>query len=167
VEPILRTSRLLLRHWLPEDAPAYLSIYGDTRVTRNFTRTPIQTIEEARTKIAALIEQGKKQPIHWAVVEATTGELIGNCGFRPPAPDGELEIGFALAADKWGYGYATEIAKAVRDYGFAMGAPRILGLAMPTNTASQTVLQKLGMTYIRTEEHTGFEWLVYGVERAV
>jgi RimJ/RimL family protein N-acetyltransferase len=58
----------------------------------------------------------------------------------------EIEVGYRLAPNAWGRGYATEGARAVVRYGFAdLGLDRIIGLTHPDNAASQRVLQKAGL----------------------
>src|SRR4051812_15978508 len=81
----------------------------------------------------------------WAVIERSSGRLIGDSGLYC-TPAGEVELGYTLGAAWWGRGYATEAAgrwlsAAFRDLGIA----EVVALAEPANVASVHVLRKLGM----------------------
>ena len=58
-----------------------------------------------------------------------------------------VEIGWRLARPTWGYGYATEAARAALEFGFdAMGLPEIIAVTMAANLRSQAVMRRIGMT---------------------
>jgi RimJ/RimL family protein N-acetyltransferase len=77
-----------------------------------------------------------------------------------------VEIGWRLAAEHWGRGYATEAARAVRDYALGpLALPEVLALVRPANAASINVLQKIGMERVGTRSAYGAEHLVYGARR--
>jgi RimJ/RimL family protein N-acetyltransferase len=62
----------------------------------------------------------------------------------------EVEIGWLLAREHWGDGYATEAAVAARDWAFTeLGLPRLVSLILPGNDRSVRVAEKLGETYER------------------
>ena len=78
------------------------------------------------------------------------GALVGRVGANyydtttwRRAPEGEPELGWALAREHWGRGYATEAARAVLD---RLDAPRVISLIAPTNIRSQRVAARLGAT---------------------
>ena len=84
----------------------------------------------------------------WAMVEKSTGELIGDCGITKQEVDGELlyEIGYHLRRDQWGQGFATEAAQACKAWGFAnLSADRIISLIRPENLPSRRVAERNGM----------------------
>jgi RimJ/RimL family protein N-acetyltransferase len=87
----------------------------------------------------------------FAVVEKSSGNLIGYCGlFYFPDINGqpEIEIGYRLAREAWGQGYATEAVLAVRDLAFdSLGLTRLIAMVDPDNAASIRVAEKAGMTY--------------------
>ena len=87
----------------------------------------------------------------YAVVEQAGQNVIGYCGlFFFPDLDGqaEIEIGYRLIRSTWGQGYATEAARAVRDYAFtALGIKRLIAMIDPANVASLRVAEKIGMRY--------------------
>ncbi len=96
----------------------------------------------------------------WAVVEKSSGETIGYCGlffFPDVCGQPEIEIGYRLARSHWGRGYATEAARAVRDYAFqTLNVQRLIALIDPENTASIRVAEKLGMVYEKDVMFPGY-----------
>jgi RimJ/RimL family protein N-acetyltransferase len=80
----------------------------------------------------------------WAVERE--GELIGRVGLLQPHGWPGLEVGWLLARDAWGHGYATEAARAAVEYAWSeLGAHELISLITPDNAASQRVAQRLGM----------------------
>ena len=85
----------------------------------------------------------------WAVVHKQTGEVIGQCGLTmQPWHDTEvLEIGYLFQRAYWHQGYATEAARACKQYAFAvLGADQVCSIIRDTNTASQRVAIRNGRT---------------------
>src|SRR5262245_39563740 len=163
---VLETPRLALRAWTLDDAPAFLAIYGDPRVTKFTTMPPIGDIAAARMRLERLIEQIASRGIgHWALVERSTGELVGSCGFRPSDSDDELEVGFTVAPSRWGFGYATEAAAACVRYGFARGASKVIALTMPANASARRVLEKVGMRHTGEIVDDGATWCTYEMQK--
>lgn len=159
---VIETPRLALRTWTPDDAPAYLEVYGDERVTR-FTRTPsLPDIAAAGTRLAAIMAQTEARGFgHWALIERGTGAIVGSAGFRPVEGDDELEVGFTVAPSQWGKGYAVEGTRACLRWGFDRGAKRIRALTMPANTHARRVLETCGMKYLREVDEDGARWCLY------
>lgn len=85
--------------------------------------------------------------------ERSSGRVIGFAGLKACSvlDADDLELGFVLARDVWGRGYATEIGEAQLSHGFeVLGCSRLLGLVSPMNTASRHALEKIGMCLQRT-----------------
>ena len=84
----------------------------------------------------------------WAVVLKETGEMIGQCGLTWQDCDGirVLEVGYLLNRAHWHRGYATEAARACRDYAFeACAAPEVFSIIRDTNLPSMAVALRNGM----------------------
>ncbi|MBR5501442.1 MAG: GNAT family N-acetyltransferase [Oscillospiraceae bacterium] len=116
---ILQTNRLLLREMTENDFDALYKIWGDAEVMRHYP----YTFDEQRVHswIARNRERYKTFGFGlWAVCLKDTGELIGDCGLTMQQIGSEIkpEIGYHIRADKQRNGYATEAAKAVRDWAF-------------------------------------------------
>jgi RimJ/RimL family protein N-acetyltransferase len=86
----------------------------------------------------------------YATVERATGEVVGRCGlfhWDDVAGSAELEVGWLIARDRWGHGYATEAGRAWTRHAFeTRGLARLIALILDGNTASVRVAEKLGMT---------------------
>lgn len=144
------TPRLLLRQWRAEDRAPLAAMGADPRVMEHFPAllTTQQSHALADRCQAAIARQGWGL---WAVEEKSSGALIGFVGLKH-APD-ELpfapcvEVGWRLAFDAWGKGYATEAAREALRVGFEnVELPEIVSFTALSNTRSQAVMQRLGMT---------------------
>lgn len=151
---MIETERLILRTWRETDLEPYADIMVDPEVGKwlggPFTRE--QAHERVARFSASLADTGLGR---LAIERKSDGRMIGHCGLAntpdtPPVPVG-VEIGWALAPDVWGSGFAVEAARAVIADGFARwDLPEILAFTGATNHRSQAVMQRLGM--IRTPE---------------
>jgi ribosomal-protein-alanine N-acetyltransferase len=103
----------------------------------------------------------------WGVEIIQTGEMVGHCGLRDvDEVPGEVEVLYALGRAHWSQGYATEAARASVRYGFDhLGLDHILAFAVPANTASRRVMEKLGMAYERQARLFGMEIVVFRLDR--
>jgi RimJ/RimL family protein N-acetyltransferase len=81
----------------------------------------------------------------WAVEERATGRLIGRIGCHEPEGWPGFEVGYALARDAWGQGYAREGAAAALDFARRdLGRDTIISLIRPANRGSIAVAEHLG-----------------------
>ena len=151
----IESKRLTIREFHPEaDAEAMLTVYGDPEVMRYVPGGHFRGIGtvEARLKTYAR-ESSRRGFSSWAVVERESGRLIGDAGFGIFQPTREIELGYTLARDCWGHGYATEAATACLAAGLShLGAPRIIAVVDEENVASQLVAERIGMTRLETIE---------------
>lgn len=164
----LTTPRLRLRPFRPGDFDAAHAVYADPEVMRwvghGAHRSPAETRSALRGYADALAVRGYG---FVAVIERSTGALIGDAGLHPLGGRGpDIEVGYTLARSAWGRGYGTEAARALVEYAFAhLGAPRVVAQVEPDNRGSRHVLEKLGMTERATRIAHGRPHLLYGVER--
>jgi RimJ/RimL family protein N-acetyltransferase len=146
----LRTERLLLRQWRDDDLDAWAAMNADPRVREFFpeTLTRDQCAGSLARFRAGIAERGWGW---WAVEVVATGEFAGMTGLDPVdegLPFHGVEIGWRFARAAWGHGYATEAARAVLGYGFAiLGLGEILAVTAAGNERSRSVMRRLGMTY--------------------
>lgn len=108
----------------------------------------------------------------WAVIEKKSGELIGQCGLTMQDCEGEevLEIGYLFQKAYWHQGFASEAAIACREYAFKeLGAGDVYSIIRDTNTASQNVAIRNGMTirkqFIKHYYGMDMPHYLYGVEK--
>ena len=89
----------------------------------------------------------------WAVMLKDTDRLIGQCGLtmQPWKGSEVLEVGYLFRRTHWHQGYATEAAIACKEYAFhVLGAEEVCSIIRDTNTASQHVALRNGMTPVDT-----------------
>jgi RimJ/RimL family protein N-acetyltransferase len=143
---VLRTERLLIRPWSPDEVDRFFDIYSRPEVTRGFASAPMrdrgESIERLERSLAALSADPRFGS--WAVVEQDSGVPAGTLLLKPlPNGDGEIEIGWHLHPDRWGRGYASEAASAVLARGFADGLREIWALVDPANQRSIAVCRRI------------------------
>jgi len=150
------TSRLRLRLWQEEDRLPFRALNADPRVMAYFP----STLTDAQSD-AFLERIGQHHAQHgfglWAVELRETSTFIGTVGlaiptWNPPfAPC--VEIGWRLAHDCWGHGYATEAARAAMDFGFrVLQLDEIVSFTAAINLPSERVMQRLGMHHAAGED---------------
>src|SRR5262249_7739584 len=160
---VIETERLHLR--VPEDADvdAWAAMLGDPEVGRYIGSPP-----SSRDAVAAHIRWIREQHAtdgfgRRAIALKDDGRVIGRSGFlvwdtrtwqpRTLAEAGDhaqVEIGWTLARDCWGFGFATEAGRACRDHGFAvLGLERIAAIIDPANARSTAVARGLDMRHER------------------
>ncbi len=145
----LRTERLILREFTDHDWPDVLAYQTDPRYLRYYAWTE-RTPAAVRAFVQTFLDQQQAQPrskFQLAITLKSNQRLIGNCGLRMQSADAhEGDIGYELAPDCWGQGYATEAARAMVQFGFdELQLQRIWSWCIADNIGSVRVLEKLGM----------------------
>lgn len=147
---IIETERLILRTWEKPDAKRFAEINQDSKVIELVRDTPM-SISEAREFIDKMHKHESRYGFSlWAAECKSTKVLIGFIGLSVPQFKAHftpcVEVGWRLAAQYWGKGYATEGAKAALEYGFqTLALEEILSFTVPANVRSVRVMEKLGM----------------------
>lgn len=148
----LITERLIIRTWRPlYDAQQAADIYGDPRVTDWLQSNSDDSIQMTQERLQRYCDRCLDGLGVWAVVEKAIDRAIGSILLVPlPNSDnsssGKIEIGWHFRPASWGYGYATEAAKALLKYGFqSLQLPNIYAVTTPDNIRSQRVMTRLGM----------------------
>lgn len=148
-EKIIKTDRLIFRQWVEKDLKPFAELNADPLVREYFPS--LLTREESDRQVKQFSEEISKNGYgFWAVSAPGVSDFIGFIGLSPvnfesyftPA----VEIGWRLAHEFWGKGYATEGAKAVLKYGFEiLQLNEIVALTAINNTRSRRVMEKIGM----------------------
>jgi RimJ/RimL family protein N-acetyltransferase len=162
---MIETERLVLRRFTPGDLDALVGLRADPLVMRYIGD---QSREKVEQRLGYYISHYEPHGFGmWAVIDKTTAALIGWCGliFLDQTP--EVEVGYGVAREHWGKGLMTEAARACLRYGFEQAAlERIVAVAMPENSASRRIMEKLGMRYEKMVHHYGKDLAYYAIERA-
>ena len=148
--PITRdTARLRMRQWRKADRAPFAALNADPRVMEHFPSTMSCEASDAMVdRLAAQIET--RGWGLWAVEVIDSGAFIGFVGLQIPAATLPfspcVEIGWRLAKEHWGQGYATEAARAALQVGFEpLGLQEIVSFTALRNTRSRAVMARLGM----------------------
>jgi ribosomal-protein-alanine N-acetyltransferase len=150
--PEIETARLLLRMFNQDDLEDLSRIYADADVMRYLSGHPLTRDETAGWLKYFMTGWEQYGFGWWAVVLKESGELIGHCGLQFIHVTPEIEVTYGLARAYWKKGMASEAGRACLRYGFEqLKLDRIYALADPGNTGSHRVMERIGMTYDKTE----------------
>ena len=146
----LRTARLVLRELAPGDLPALRALAEDARV-REYAPEESRALEAARRSAApaAGTRRGARarRSYELAVEVRRTGKLVGACDLELAGPRA-ADIGYMLAPSHWGFGYGTEIARALVAFGFErLALERLSAVVAIENDRSRRVLEKAGLVW--------------------
>ncbi|MFK0273400.1 GNAT family N-acetyltransferase [Ensifer sp. NPDC090286] len=147
---ISETERLRIRTWKESDRALFFTINSDPKVMEFF---PFRRSREEADALFARVGRGIAETGFgfFAVALKADDQPIGFCGLaltdlEPHLPKGTVEIGWRLATPFWGKGYVTEAASALLRYGFEdRGLSEVVSFAVPANTRSTAVMQRIGM----------------------
>ena len=157
----LETERLILRRFTPADADLLVELDSDPEVMRYLSGGPPTPREEIEQDILPAwlryYERGDRYGF-WAAIEKGSGDFIGWFHFRPHrgAPDDEPELGYRFRRAAWGKGYGTEGSRALIHKGFTeFGVRRVVAATYQDNIGSRRVMEKSGLTFVRTFKYDG------------
>lgn len=150
----IESERLILRRFEDSDLTSFVAYRNDPEVAR-YQSWDSCNEREARAFIRGMGAARVGVPGKWfqfAIESKETGELIGDCALRVNKHEPyRAEIGFTLAREYHGKGFASEAVSHVLDYAFgALGLHRIIAIADCRNAPSWALLERLGM---RREGH--------------
>jgi RimJ/RimL family protein N-acetyltransferase len=145
----LQTDRLILRRWRESDRPPFAALNADPEVMRYFMK-PL-TRAESDTFVDRIEHHFQEHDWGlWALERRDTEEFIGFTGLWPATFEAQftpaVEVGWRLRRSAWGYGFASEAAKAAIADGFdRVRIPEILSFTATVNERSWRVMERLGM----------------------
>ena len=158
---ILETPRLVLREFTEDDAGNLFELNSDPEVMRYLTGgrpTPREEIRDQIIPFHLAVYRRHDRLGTWAAQSAATGEFLGWFHFRPgPGSDiTNIDLGYRLRRAMWNKGYATEGSRALIRMGFTdLGVKRVFAHTMTVNAASRRVMEKCGLTFVRTTPYDG------------
>ena len=166
--------RVVLRRFRPADVAAFVAYRSSPEIARFQSWDAPYPPEAGERFVRQLMNQHPDTAGEWyqfAVALRATGQLIGDCAALPDADDPrQCEIGFTIAGEHQGHGYATEAVRLLLAYLFtARGKHRITARCDPRNAASVALLERLGMRregHLRESTWAKGEWtddLVYAL----
>jgi len=156
VRVFLETQRLVLREFTDADADLLVDLDSDPDVMHFITGGEPTFREEIVTgTLPAFLSYYRRYAGYgfWAALDRSDGTFLGWFHFRPGEghPADEPELGYRLRREAWGQGYAVEGSRALIDKGFTdLGVRRVLAETMAVHVASRRVMERVGMTLVRT-----------------
>lgn len=150
----LGTDRLVLRDWQVEDSDDFHRLHSDPKVMA--TLGEVRDMAYTKGLIADLQGRSRRNGgyTYWAIERRDNRRVIGFCGlvrgYEGPIV-GELEIGWRLASDCWGQGYALEAARSALDWArLEFPSKRVVAITAAINERSRALMKKLGMRHLPT-----------------
>jgi ribosomal-protein-alanine N-acetyltransferase len=155
--PELRGEWVLLRGWRADDLAPFAAMNADPRVMEHYpaplTRVQSDALVQERI-VPHFAEHGFGL---WAVEVPGVVPFVGYVGLSTHTFEADftpcVEIGWRLAHEHWGKGYATEAARVAIEFGFTKGLEEIVSFTPPANRRSVAVMERLGMTYAGEFDH--------------
>lgn len=146
----MQTDRLILRRWQDSDRAAFAALNADPEVMLHFPNT--LTREQSDGFVDRI--EAKFDEYGWGLyaVEVKDGPgFIGFVGLLVIDMDAHFspatEVGWRVAKEHWGKGYATEAANRVLEHAFdEIGLKEIVSMTATANTPSRAVMERIGMT---------------------
>ena len=165
--PVLRTDRLVLRAFTPDDFEPFAQIVSDPEVVQYLDAGAPISREECWRGMALFIGHWHLRGYGWwAVEDRRSRDFLGRIGLYNPEGWPGIEIGWLLRRDKWGAGLATEGATAALTFAFdVVGATHVISLIDVRNTRSIRVAEKIGERYEHDTNHNGRTLAVYGTHQ--
>jgi len=150
--PPLRTASLVLRHFVPEDAPLLVSLNGEETTRRSLPSQVYLDLPQAVAALDYLIKcyscpgDAKLAPYVLGIEHRETAQLLGHVGFSPLA--GEVEVSYAIVEASRGRGYATEaLAQACVWAAEAFALRRLVAVTASENLPSRRTLDRAGFLH--------------------
>jgi len=138
----IRSERLFLRPVWPEDWDELYPLIADEDIARNLARVPWPYTEQDAREFCARGQDPKLPGFTVTLPGAHGSRIVGQCGLGEH--DGQIELGYWIAPEHWGKGYASEVARAVLCVAKVLGYSRIHAGHFVDNPASGRVLRKAG-----------------------
>ncbi|MBT2571058.1 GNAT family N-acetyltransferase [Planococcus sp. ISL-110] len=166
----LQSDRLEFRAYRDEDFQFLWSLLSDPEMIRYIGKGQTRDRSEALKFLYWIYRsyQEHSQSGLLLLIRKTDGRRIGHAGLVSQTIEevDELEVGYWVAKEFWGQGYAKEAAEALRDYGLhQLGRDRLISLIQRNNRASQKVAKHIGMAVEKEIVLSGKKVYVYTIEK--
>ncbi|WAZ19748.1 GNAT family N-acetyltransferase [Streptomyces cinnabarinus] len=149
MNPTLRTERLLLEPYTPDDEEDFVALFQDRRVSQWMGDGPATEAED-RALFGRIFTKVYAQELFdvWAV--RRDGRLIGHAEIKPTDMAQGHEIVYALTPEVWGSGLGRELARAIVAHGFeTLGLTEVHATVAASNSASLALLERIGFEHVR------------------
>jgi RimJ/RimL family protein N-acetyltransferase len=137
------TNRLILRSTREEDGPFCLSIWLDDEMGRYLADPPREKADEGELNFAKGIET-QEGWYPFVAISKENGDSIGTCSAVPSDDQKHWDLGYCVHKKYWRQGYATEMIRALIEFGYGNGGRKFTASVACDNAGSNAVLRKLG-----------------------
>ena len=166
----LESGRLLLRRYRDEDFEFLYSLLKQPEVMRHIGEGKVTSRQQALEFLYWIYRMYREHPEYglFLLIRKEDGKRIGHAGLVPQVVGGqaELEVGYWLTPEFWGFGYAREAARLLCGRGFTEHRKdALISLVQPENQASRKVAEALGMECGEPILRNGQYVLVYRVQK--
>ena len=167
---MIETNRLILRLMDENDTDDMLKIFTDENVLKSFDLQWFSREQMKKWVDRNLAHQNRYGYGLFSVILKSNQELIGDCGLEHTEFEGKpcVEIGYDFLSKYWNQGYATEAAKAVKDYAIDklnIDSKSICSFIRKNNKASQRVSEKIGMQRIKEYKAHNIDRYLYAFSK--
>ena len=163
-QPTLETARLILRPFTLADAPDVQRHVSDRDIAAMTLSIPHPYPEDGAEQWIGSLPARYDDGLFagFAIIDRESSALAGSISLTPEPAHGRAELGYWIAKQFWGRGYATEASRAIIAFGFeSLGLNKIHAAVFIKNPASDRVIRKVGMKWEgRLREHD-LKWGVY------
>ena len=145
--PLIETARLRLRTPVLEDAQTLSTLWSDPDVTKYIPIVLFRTLKELEEFIPLTRQRWRERGFGMLIVTTKENDtVIGYCGLQFLNSSPQVEIYYGFSKNAWDQGFATEAARAMLRFAFeTVKLDSVAGVTQPENTASQKVLEKIGL----------------------
>jgi ribosomal-protein-alanine N-acetyltransferase len=161
-----RTRRLVAERLEPRHLEALCSMHRDARVMA--TLGGVRADDETHRFLLTNIDHWHRHGFGlWVFRDRRDGGFVGRGGLRHVVIEGteEVELAYALLADRWGRGLATEMARAILEFAFArLARADVVCLTLPGNLASRRVMEKAGFRFEREASYAARPHVLYRID---
>lgn len=152
----LRTNRLILRAWRPDDKEPFAAMNADAAVMEHFSRPLTRAESDAFADRSAVALERDGHGL-WAVEVDGGAPFIGFVGLAPPSFEAHfipaVEVGWRLDRHHWGNGYATEAGRESLRHAFEhVGLGEVVSFTVPQNRPSRLVMERIGLTHDEADD---------------
>ncbi len=168
MKEVLKTSRLYLREMSVEDLGFLTALHQDPEVMRYLG--PLKSARQVADRLDSIIKNYMLHPGLgiWMACHKEDHLPVGWACLKDLDRTPNIEIGYRLAQKHWGKGYATELARALVDYGFdQMELNEICGVCHPENKGSASVLKKAGLLYRSIATYYKVEVMFFSLKKGL
>ncbi len=170
----IMTERLYIRSYEESDFQECIDLYGNEKITKYFDHGMPRSTNEVRELINEKVINCARPYGLFSIFQRSDGSFIGQIDLIPTEDRGVLEIGYIIHEIYHGHGFCTEAAKGVM-FNFVntnkyrvvpcleSNIKKFIATVHPENIASQRVLQKVGMTFEKSQERFGHPRLWYSM----